>query len=163
MVRKSRKKKPVIRVRECEVVYRIRNCSAPTRQLTDSKAVHALLRGLGAHERATESLWAVLVDARKQLVAVHECARGSIGGVPVAIADVFRAAIIVGACGIVIAHNHPSGEPDPSPEDLVFTRLVRRAGGLLGVSVLDHVIVGRTRYISLLDTGQWPELPKNKD
>ncbi len=56
---------------------------------------------------------------------------------------------------MILVHNHPSGDPAPSPEDLEITRRLRSAGDVLGVRVLDHVIVGRERHFSFVDSGYW--------
>ena len=57
------------------------------------------------------------------------------------------------AAALVVAHNHPSGDPEPSPEDLALTRRLRQAGEILGIEVLDHLVVGRGRYVSLKQRG----------
>jgi len=79
-----------------------------------------------------------------------------VGGVtasPVAPADVFRALVREAAAGVIFVHNHPSGEPTPSPEDVALTERLCRAGELLGVRVLDHVILAHEGYFSFLDAG----------
>jgi DNA repair protein RadC len=68
-------------------------------------------------------------------------------------AEVFREAIVVCAPNIILAHNHPSGQPSPSPEDVSLTKQAVEAGRLLGIEVLDHIVIGRGRYVSLKDLG----------
>jgi DNA repair protein RadC len=68
---------------------------------------------------------------------------------------VFKAALLANAAAIILAHNHPSGDPTPSPEDAVVTTRLRSAGTLLGVEVLDHVVIGDGRYVSFRETGRW--------
>lgn len=148
-----------MRLRECEVVYRSRSIDVVVRRIGSSEDVYRLLGALQATHRVAESLWVVLLDTRGKLIAVHECARGGISSVLVEIAEVFRAALLVGASSVVIAHNHPSGEPTPSPEDHAFTTRVREAGRLLGISVADHVIVSSAGYFSFVDSGLWTQLP----
>ncbi len=63
--------------------------------------------------------------------------------------EVFRLAVGEGAAGVILVHNHPSGDPTPSEEDRVITRQLSKAGRALGIPVLDHVVVGRGRYVSL--------------
>jgi DNA repair protein RadC len=69
---------------------------------------------------------------------------------------VFRLLVSESASGAIFIHNHPSGDPDPSPQDLELTERLVAAGSLLDIRVLDHVIVGSGRYTSLRDAGLWP-------
>lgn len=71
----------------------------------------------------------------------------------VRIAEVFKAAIADNATSIVLAHNHPSGDPTPSPEDVAITRAILQAGKLLDIEVVDHLVITRDRYISLKERG----------
>lgn len=67
--------------------------------------------------------------------------------------EVFKAALLANAAAIVVAHNHPSGDPTPSPDDMEMTRRLVAAGGVLGMSVLDHIIVGHGGYYSFHEGG----------
>ena len=68
--------------------------------------------------------------------------------------EVFKPAILAGAAAILLAHNHPSGDPEPSAEDLALTRRLKAAGDLLGIAILDHIIVGELgRFVSLRERG----------
>ena len=69
--------------------------------------------------------------------------------------DVYRPAILEAAAALVLVHNYPSGGPTPSAEDLAITKRLREVGELVGVRVLDHVIIGRGRYVSFVDDGYW--------
>jgi DNA repair protein RadC len=138
------------RLRECEVVYRT---TSPQRlfKVTSSESVYRLFSA--EMQRAHESLWVILLDARMQVLATHEVARGGLTSVSVEPASIFRAAIVVGAAAVVLVHNHPSGDPKPSREDMEFTERLIEAGKLLGVSILDHVVIAESGYRSLLDAG----------
>jgi len=68
--------------------------------------------------------------------------------------EVFKAAILANAAAIIVAHNHPSGDPTPSGEDLAITQRLKQAGELLGIALLDHVILGHESYHSLADAGE---------
>lgn len=145
-------------VRECTVLYTRRKlpCELPARPVMHSEHVEALMRAYRAHELATESMWAVLLDARQRLSAIHECGRGGISAVAIAPADVLRAAVITGSAAVILVHNHPSGDPNPSSDDVKFTIRVSDACQLIGVDLLDHVIIGETSSYSFLDHGLFP-------
>ena len=89
------------------------------------------------------------VDIRNRLLEVVEVARGTVAGVEVHPREVFRPLIRMAAAGGVLVHNHPSGDPTPSPEDVALTRRLREVGQLLGVPIIDHVVVGAHRYRSV--------------
>ncbi|RPJ43835.1 MAG: hypothetical protein EHM21_10965, partial [Chloroflexi bacterium] len=71
----------------------------------------------------------------------------------VRVAEVFKPAITRNAAGIIILHNHPSGDPSPSPEDVALTRSIVQAGKLLDIDVIDHLIIGQNRWVSLKERG----------
>jgi DNA repair protein RadC len=102
-----------------------------------------------------EELWAIALDARQRVLARVQLARGGLSACPVSISDIFRPLIREGASAMIVIHNHPSGAPDPSPEDLAFTERVAQAGDLLGISLLDHVIVAADGFYSCLDAGHY--------
>ncbi len=93
----------------------------------------------------------IALDARNAILHHVEVARGSLTGVAVHPREVFRPLIRVAAAGAVVAHNHPSGDPNPSEDDLALTRRLRRAGDLVGIPVLDHVVIGARGYASIAD------------
>lgn len=86
------------------------------------------------------------LDARNKWIGAEIIAIGSMSGVQVHPREVFRAAIIAGAGSIIIAHNHPSGDLEPSPEDASLTARLAEAGELLGIPLLDHLIITDTDY-----------------
>ncbi|MET0344461.1 MAG: DNA repair protein RadC [Polyangiales bacterium] len=100
-----------------------------------------------------EELWAVALDVRQRVLARIQVARGGLSACPVSLADVFRPLLREGASAMILVHNHPSGLADPSVEDLAFTERLARAGELLGIYLLDHVIVAAEGYFSCLDSG----------
>lgn len=101
-----------------------------------------------------ETFWIVALDARNRIVAAVEVARGGLTSVEVGPREVFRAALRLAAAGIVLVHNHPSGDPSPSDEDREITRRVREAGKLLGVPVVDHVVVASRGFYSFADNSE---------
>lgn len=108
-----------------------------------------------------ERFWVVSVDAKNRVRAEREVARGGRTACQVDPAEVFRFLISESASGAIFVHNHPSGDPAPSPQDLELTRRLVMAGFLLEIRMLDHVIVGGERYTSLRDAGLWPDNPLN--
>ena len=121
-------------------------------RIGSSRDVDAALRPRLADADA-ERFVAIALDAKNRPVAEVEVARGGLSACPVSPSDVFRSLIKEAAAGVVFVHNHPSGEPSPSAEDVELTERLRAAGELLGVRVLDHVIIGREGYFSFLDAG----------
>jgi DNA repair protein RadC len=100
-----------------------------------------------------EQVWLLVLDGRNRLKSVQRVAQGGLHGCALTPGDVLRPAVRDAGSAIVLVHNHPSGDPEPSPEDLVMTRRVATAGELLGVPLLDHVIVARNGESSLFELG----------
>ncbi|MBX3059345.1 MAG: DNA repair protein RadC [Anaerolineae bacterium] len=100
-----------------------------------------------------EEFCVVLLNTRNQVMAVKTLYTGSLNSSVIRVAEVFRHAIEAPAAAIIIAHNHPSGDPSPSPEDIRVTRQIVQVGKQLDIEVLDHVIVGDGRYVSLKERG----------
>jgi DNA repair protein RadC len=100
-----------------------------------------------------EHLRTILLDVRNRLIRIHEVYRGSLTTALVRTGEVFREAIKAGAAGMIVVHNHPSGDPSPSPEDIAMTRSLVEAGRLLDIPVLDHLIIGRGGFVSLRERG----------
>ena len=100
-----------------------------------------------------EELWVLLLDTRNRLTGTTKLYRGSLNSAQIRVGEVFRDALRRNAAAVIVAHNHPSGDPSPSPEDIAITRSIREAGELLDVKVLDHLIIGRGRYVSLKERG----------
>lgn len=96
-----------------------------------------------------EHLRTVLLDTKNHVLGLHDVYRGSLNSAVVRVGEVFREAIRQNCAAIVLVHNHPSGDPSPSPEDVRVTRQIAEAGELLDIEVLDHLIIGQQRYVSL--------------
>jgi DNA repair protein RadC len=95
----------------------------------------------------------VLLTTKHRVLAYHEVARGAIDSVHVSPRDIFKAVLLGNAAALAVGHNHPSGDPTPSPEDCAITRTLSAGATLLGVQFLDHVIVGNGRYYSFKEGG----------
>ena len=98
-----------------------------------------------------ERFCAVYLDSRHRPIAVHDAHVGTCDSSPVHPREVFGPAVALAATALVVAHNHPSGDPTPSEQDRAVTERLRQAGELLGIGLLDHVVVGDGRYYSFAD------------
>jgi DNA repair protein RadC len=95
----------------------------------------------------------VLLNSQNQILALQEVSKGTVNETIVHPREVFREAIRRSSTAIVLVHNHPSGDPEPSEEDLEVTRRLNEGGHLLGIAVLDHLIIGDGQYVSLRERG----------
>jgi DNA repair protein RadC len=95
----------------------------------------------------------LLLDTRNRLLGVVEVYRGSLNTSMIRVGELFREAIKQNAASIIVAHNHPSGDPSPSPDDVAVTRMMDEAGKLLDIAVHDHIIIGYNRFVSLKERG----------
>ena len=118
---------------------------------TPGDAAEPLVDAMGSLER--EELRVLLLDTKNVVVAERSVYRGNLAGSSVRVGEVYRDAIRRCAAAIVVAHNHPSGDPSPSGEDLRITAELAEAGRLLDVELLDHLIIGRGRWTSLRAIG----------
>ena len=100
-----------------------------------------------------EQLWVLVLDTRNRVKSLLALYKGSVNSSQVRVAEVFRQAILEHAPALILAHNHPSGDPTPSPDDLAITRAIVEAGKLLDVQVLDHLVIGQGRFVSLKERG----------
>jgi DNA repair protein RadC len=98
-----------------------------------------------------EEFHALLLNSRHRIVREVLVTRGTLDSALIHPREVFRPAIAEGAAGVILVHNHPSGDPTPSAEDRAVTRQLAEAGRALGIPVLDHIVVGRGIYASLAD------------
>jgi DNA repair protein RadC len=106
--------------------------------------------------RKEEVMGGLLLDAKNRLLKDAEVFFGTVTSASVAPGPLFRVAILAGAAGLILYHNHPSGDPEPSPEDLATTRRFVAAGREIGIDVKDHVVVGRGRWVSFHERGLLP-------
>ncbi len=100
-----------------------------------------------------EELRVVLLDTRNRVLAVNKVYVGSLNTSVIRTSEVFREAVRRNAAAIIVIHNHPSGDPSPSPEDVAVTRNIIQAGQLLDIEVLDHLVIGQQRFVSLKERG----------
>lgn len=114
-------------------------------------AAALLLYEMSALEQ--EHLRLILLDARNRVLDIVEVYKGSVTSSQVHVGELFKHVLRRSAVGVILAHNHPSGDPTPSPEDVAITRQIVQAGRLLNIEVLDHLIIGQGRWVSLKERG----------
>ena len=116
-----------------------------------ASSVHELVRDRILREPG-EVMYAIALDGRNRVIAMCEVSRGGLHACAVTARDVLRPMVACGASSFILVHNHPSGDPTASPEDVKFTRVVRAAAEVVGTPLVDHVIVGSwERYFSFHD------------
>lgn len=140
----------------CELGRRIHSISETDRPLIRSAAdVSRLLQGqMRFLDR--EKFVTVLLDTKHRVIGMPTVSVGHLSGALVHPREVFKAAIRRSSAAIILVHNHPSGDPTPSREDILVTRRLVEAGRILGIEVLDHVILGGQRFTSLRQEGYLP-------
>ena len=115
------------------------------------QAAELVMYEMGALKQ--EHLRVLLLDTRNQLIRITEVYQGSLNTSLIRVGEIFRDAVRENAASVIVAHNHPSGDPSPSPEDVAVTRAMIDAGRLLDIEVLDHLVIGTGRFVSLKSKG----------
>jgi DNA repair protein RadC len=126
--------------------------SARIQLLTPRDAATYLMPAFGS--RPSEQFGAVLLDSKYRVLRTAIVASGTLNSTIVHPRDVFREAVLAGAAALIAFHNHPSGDPSPSPDDVELTRRLAAAGTLMGIELVDHVVLGDARYCSLKEMGR---------
>lgn len=141
-------------MRELRVSYRRRRLAYAfhgrrLRSPSDAAPIITALIGSDTVEAAV----VLCVTAKHDLIAYHRLSRGTVDATIIHPRDVFRIALLANATGVLIGHNHPSGDPNPSDNDVILTRRLISAGEVVGIDVLDHIIVAADGYLSLKESG----------
>ena len=122
-----------------------------TQRFTHSRDIFELMRDLQLE--AKEHFLSLHLDNKNRLLCLDRVSVGSLSASIVHPREVFKSALLSSAAAIILVHNHPSGDTDPSREDLEITKRLKEAGELLGIRVMDHIIVGDDAYMSFADRG----------
>lgn len=125
------------------------NAAIPT--IEGPESAYRLTRDLAAHKK--EHFIAIYLNAKNQVLKRETISIGSLFVNMVHPREVFSPALEVSAAAVVLAHNHPSGDPEPSPEDHALTRRLMEASKILGIDILDHLVIGQNSYISFQEKG----------
>ncbi len=136
-----------------ELGHRMKIESPQERPTIHSPADAAALVQFNMSALEQEELHVILLDTRNRVLHIEPVYRGSVNTSQVRVGELFRAAVHRNATALVVVHNHPSGDPTPSPDDVAVTRAIVGAGKLLDIEVLDHLVIGRGSYISLKERG----------
>lgn len=96
-----------------------------------------------------EEAWTLMLNIKYRITHHAMVYRGQISSVPIRLAEILRAPVRVGAANIILVHNHPSGDPTPSPQDVTLTEHLKEASDLLGIDLMDHIIVGDRDWVSM--------------
>ena len=118
------------------------------------RAYEAFKNMLELHQMAEEVFALLTLDIKSNLIGIFLVSRGSISKSLVSPREVFKRAILNNSCGIILGHNHPSGDITPSKEDIKITEKLIEAGEIIGIKVVDHIIVGDNQYCSLREEGK---------
>jgi DNA repair protein RadC len=125
------------------------NLPSEERPIINSPADAAALVQYDMSLLEKEHLRVLLLDTKNHVLDILEVYQGSINCSQVRIGEIFRAAVARLAAAIIVVHNHPSGDPTPSPDDVAVTRAIVQGGKLLDVDCLDHIVIGQSRWVSL--------------
>jgi DNA repair protein RadC len=133
-------------VKESVVIY-------DHKRINGARMVSDLLMGIGLHEKACEEFYALYLNTKNEVIGIQMISRGTLNASLVHPREVFKGALLANASCLILAHNHPSGDPQPSSADKIVTESLVSAGKLLDVNILDHVIVGSTgEFFSFRDS-----------
>jgi DNA repair protein RadC len=125
---------------------------APIQRYDSSEGVYACLKPILANQDR-EHMYGLFLDAKHALIGINHIAMGNMTQAFIHPREVFKCAILLNAAALILAHNHPSGDPSPSREDRLLTTRLAEAGTLLGIALLYHLIIGEDRYYSFADHG----------
>lgn len=128
------------------------NFMGEVKAIQGPKDAASLIRGyLAGADR--EHLVVLLLDTKNKVIGINTVSIGDLSSAIVHPREVFKPAVIIGAAGIILGHNHPSGDCTPSAEDKAVTRRIHEAGQILGIELLDHIVVGDDCHASLKEQG----------
>lgn len=137
-----------------EISRRISSADAEAPRINRAADAAALVSDMG--DLVQESVRLILLDSQRRVIDIPTIYIGTVNLSVLRIAEVFRATLISNSPALILVHNHPSGDPQPSPEDVELTRVLLDAGKLLDIQVLDHLIIGRNKWRSLREMGLLP-------
>ena len=138
---------PVLRLR----FVREGACEAPRRVNSPGDAADLFVERL--QDEAQECLEVLTLNMKNEPLGVHQVYRGSTSASLVKVGEIVRVPLLAGAPSFILVHNHPSGDPSPSAEDIAITKQISEAARLLDLDLLDHLIIGHGRWLSMRERG----------
>ena len=130
------------------------NCPQVDRKMNGpDKIVRLATYFLKMQEEPEEHMYMVCMNTKLEMTSVFEISHGNVNSSIVGAREVFQKALLANAVSIILIHNHPSGDPTPSREDVEVTKRLVEAGKIIGIQVLDHIVIGRPGYVSLKEKG----------
>lgn len=130
------------------------NCPELDRTIRNPEDVNKLARiFLHLNEQSEEYLYMACMNVKNYVIGVFEISHGNVNSSIVGIREIFQKALLANAVSIIVMHNHPSGDPKPSREDVEVTKRMVEAGKIIGIEVLDHIIIGDNSFTSLKEKG----------
>lgn len=139
----------VQQVRDRSVQYDFKTVTSPERA---AKIINALFN---LESAASEYFGILNLSVKQEVNGAHIISQGTLDATLVHPREIFKAAFLNNAASIILFHNHPSGNPQPSNDDIQMTKRIREAGTLLGIEVLDHIIIGDQKFCSMKELGLW--------
>jgi len=106
-------------------------------------------------DELVESFYVMVLDGKRRVLGVNQVSRGGQTSVEVHPSNVLRPVLVAGGVAFIVVHNHPSGDPEPSHEDKLLTKRLQEASEIMGLPMLDHIVVGSGRYVSMADRGMF--------
>ena len=125
------------------------NYSACKKMQSPKLIVETLNDLLNLQNMAEEYVYLLTLNIKNDITGIFEISHGTVSNSIVTPREVFNRALMIGATGIILVHNHPSGYPEPSHEDLCIKKRIKQSGELIGIELLDHIIIGENNFISL--------------
>jgi DNA repair protein RadC len=132
---------------------RVGRYELPRETKSPEDAYNAIKTLTSVEEEAQEVFGILVLNTKNKIAAVHEVSRGTLSASMVHPREVFKPAVLHNAAAIICFHNHPSGDTEPSIADIEITNRLVEAGKIMGIQILDHIIVGDDRYVSLKERG----------
>lgn len=140
-------------VRELRIIYSPVVLAGPLPEVGRPADVAALLQARLESE-PVEVCLLLLLNTKHRVLGVHELGRGTLDSCLVHPRDVFKSALLANAAGVIVCHNHPSGDPTPSADDVALCMRLRQCAQMLGIDLVDFLIIGDGRYFSFTEAGR---------
>ncbi len=128
--------RPCLKESLTDIVYDGRRTDCP-------ELLYEVIEDMDLHKCATEHIYMFMLDNKNKILCISEVGHGSVNACPAGIREIAQTALLAGATGVVLCHNHPSGDPSPSDFDILATVRISKGLELVGLKLLDHFVVGR--------------------